>query len=68
MSQPIDPQAVRRLLAQLRGHTVTEERAAQLALDIARVNEAARAEGAKNDFNDEPSRFGVTLMKLAATR
>ncbi|MPZ42749.1 MAG: hypothetical protein GEV05_04940 [Betaproteobacteria bacterium] len=61
----VDAPAVRRLLAQLRGHAVTEERAEQLALDIAQVNEAARAEGAKNDFNDEPSRFGVTLTRLA---
>jgi hypothetical protein len=65
MPQTVDELAVRRLLAQLRGHGVTEERAAQLAQDIARVNEAARVEGAKNDFNDEPSRFGVTLTTLA---
>ena len=68
MPQTVDAPAVRRLLAQLRGHAVSEERAAQLAQDIARVNEAARAEGAKNDFNDEPSRFGVTLTRLAARR
>jgi hypothetical protein len=68
MPKSIDARAVRRLLAQLRGHAVTEKRAAQLAPDIARVNAAARAEGAKNDFNDEPSRFGITLTKLAAPR
>lgn len=65
MSKNIDPQAVRRLAAQLRGLEVSEERAAQLAVDIARVNEAARAEGAKNDFNDQPTRFAVTLAALA---
>jgi len=65
MLKKIDPQAVRRLALQLRGLAVTEERAAQLAVEIARVNEAARAEGAKNDFNDQPASFAVTLGKLA---
>jgi hypothetical protein len=65
MPNTVDPQAVRRLLAQLRAHEVSEERAAQLALDIAQVNEAARTEGTHNDFNDEPSCFGVMLARLA---
>lgn len=65
MPKNIDPQAVRRLASQLRGLEVTEERAAQLAIEIARVNEAARAEGAKNDFNDQPTNFAVTLAVLA---
>ena len=65
MLKNIDPQAVRRLAAQLRGLEVTEERAVQLAVEFARVNEAARAEGAKNDFNDQPTRFAVTLAALA---
>ena len=65
MPKTIDPQAVRRLALQLRGLKVTEERAAQLAVDIARVNEAARAEGAKNDFNDQPTSYAVTLAALA---
>ena len=65
MPRNIDPQAVRQLGAQLRGLKVTAERAAQLALEIARVNEAARAEGAKNDFNDQPTSFAVTLAALA---
>jgi hypothetical protein len=65
MPNNIDPQAVRRLAAQLRGLEVTEARAAQLAVEIARVNEAARAEGAKNDLNDQPTSFAVTLAALA---
>ena len=43
MPRNIDPQAVRQLGAQLRGLKVTAERAAQLAVEIARVNAAARA-------------------------
>ena len=65
MPKNIDPQAVRRLASQLRDLEVTEERAAQLAVEMARVNEAARAEGAKNDFNDQPTSFAVTLAALA---
>lgn len=65
MPKIIDAQAVRRIASDLRDFQVTEERAAQLAAEIARVNEAARAEGAKNDFNDEPSRYAVTLAALA---
>ena len=65
MPKNIDPQAVRRLGAQLRGLKVSAERAAQLAVEIARVNEAARAEGTKNYFNDQPTSFAVTLATLA---
>ncbi len=65
MPKNIDAPAVRRLCAQLRGVNVTAERAAQLAVEIARVNGAARAEGAKNDFNDQPTSFAVTLIALA---
>lgn len=61
----IDAETVRRLASDLRDLEITDERAAQLATEVARVNEAARAEGAKNDFNDEPSRYAVTLTALA---
>lgn len=53
------------LAAQLRSLAVSDERAAQLAVEIARVNDAARAEGAKNDFNDQPTGFAVTLEQLS---
>lgn len=65
MLKNIDPQAVRRLAMQLRGLAVSEERAAQLAIEIARVNTAARAEGARNDFNDQPTGYAVALAALA---
>jgi len=65
MPKTIDPHAVRILAAQLRGLEVTAARAAQLAIEIERVNEAARAEGARNDFNDQPTGFAVMLTALA---
>ncbi len=65
MPTTIDSKAVKILAAQLRSHTVNDERAAQLAVEIARVNDAARAEGAKNDFNDQPTGFAVTLEQLS---
>jgi len=65
MPTTIDSKAVKILAAQLRSHTVSDERAAQLAVEIARVNDAARAEGARNDFNDQPTGFAVTLEQLS---
>lgn len=65
MPTTIDSKAVKILAAQLRSHTVNDERAAQLAVEIARVNDAARAEGARNDFNDQPTGFAVTLEQLS---
>ncbi len=65
MPTTIDSKAVKILAAQLRSHTVNDERAAQLAVEIARVNDAAHAEGARNDFNDQPAGFAVTLEQLS---
>ncbi len=65
MPNAINPQAVKTFAAQLRSHAVSDERAAQLAIEIARVNDAARTEGAINDFNDQPSGFAVTLIRLS---
>lgn len=67
MPNPIDPQALQKIAADLRGHAVTDERAAQLALDVARINDAARAEGAQNDFNAQPSDFALALVRLSET-
>lgn len=67
MPNPIDPQALQKIAADLRGHAVANERAAQLALEVARINDAARAEGAKNDFNAQPTDFAVALAQLAKT-
>lgn len=65
MPKSIDATALQRIAADLRGYAVSAERAAQIALEVARVNDAARAEGARNDFNAQPSDFAVTLAALA---
>ena len=62
--QNISPDLIRLMAAQLRGLEVTQERAAQLANEVARVNDAARAAAAENTFNDEPSRYAATLAGL----
>src|SRR5688572_2360727 len=60
----ITPELILLMAAQLRRLEISEERAAQLATEVARVNDAARAAAADNGFNDEPSRYAVTLAKL----
>lgn len=65
MPKKIDPQALRRIAADLRDFAVSEERAVQLAREVAGVNDAARAEGAKNDFNAQPTDYAVALAALA---
>ncbi len=65
MPKPIDAQTLKTMADELRDLAITDARAAQLALDVARVNNAARAEGARNDFNAQPSDFAVTLAALA---
>ena len=52
------------MAAQLRGQKVSGSRASELALEVARVNDAARAAAAGNSFNDEPSRYPVQLSAL----
>jgi hypothetical protein len=64
LQNEITPELIRLMAAQLRALEVSEERAAQLATEVARVNDAARAAAADNDLNDEPSRYAVTLAKL----
>lgn len=62
---PIDPDTVQRALAALRGYEVGAERAAQLARDVERVNEAARSQARRNDFNAQPADFAAALDRLA---
>jgi hypothetical protein len=64
LQKKITPELIRLMAAQLRGLDVSEERAAQLANDVARVNDAARAAAADNGFNDEPSRYAAALAAL----
>lgn len=65
MSEKVSPELIRLMAVQLRGLKIREARAAQLAVEVARVNDAARAAAAHNDFNDEPGRYGVVLADLA---
>lgn len=65
MSQPVNAAALQTIAADLRGYAVSDERAAQIAQEVARVNNAARAEGARNEFNAQPTDFAVTLARLA---
>jgi hypothetical protein len=65
MPKPIDAQTLKAMAGNLRDPAITDARASQLALDVARVNNAARAEGARNDFNAQPSDFAVALAALA---
>jgi hypothetical protein len=65
MPKLIDAQALQKIAGDLRDFPVTDARASSLALEVARVNNAARAEGARNDFNAQPSDFAVTLAALA---
>lgn len=65
MPTNVDSEAMRRLVAQLRGLKLSRTRAAHLAKELARVNAAACIEGARNDFNDQPMNFTVTLAALA---
>ena len=64
MQNEITTELIRLMAQQLRGLEVSEERAAQLAKEVARVNDAARAAAADNGFNDEPSRYAVMLAAL----
>lgn len=61
----IKPDALRESLAALRGYKVRTARAEQLAREVERVNEAARAEAVRNDFNAQPTDFAVALDRLS---
>lgn len=61
----IKPETVKQALAALRGYPISPIRAEQLAREVARVNDAARAAAIRNDFNAQPSDFAVALSKLA---
>ena len=50
--------------SQLHGFAITKARAAEIARDIDRVNDAVLAAEADGDFNDEPSRFTRVLEQL----
>lgn len=52
-------------LARWRGETLSPERAAEVAADLARIVGHARAAAAGNDFNAEPGRWPLALARLA---
>jgi len=57
---------VQAMAAELRGVTLTEQRAAEVAADLRRLLPHAAAAGAGNDLNAEPGLFAVTLQRLAS--
>lgn len=62
---PIKPDALRDTLAALRDYKVKPARAEQLAREVERVNDAARAEAVRSDFNAQPTDFAVALDRLS---
>lgn len=65
MTSSIDTHALQHIARELRDFTVTNARAPALAREVARVNDAARTEGARNGFNAQPTDFAVALAALA---
>lgn len=57
---------IRAQAAELRGAELDETRAAEIAADIGKITEAARAVRDRLDFNDEPARFVAALCAPAA--
>jgi hypothetical protein len=57
---------VQAMAAQLRGETLSDQRATEVAADLQRLASNARAVAAENDFNAEPGHFASTLMRLAS--
>lgn len=47
---------------------VSERRAAELAAEVERLNNAVLDAAARLDFNDEPSRFTALLLAYRETR
>ena len=61
----VSPDLILEQAAALHGLTVTPERAAELAKEIAGLSAAVTAAAATLDFNDEPAAFHVALRRLA---
>jgi len=62
MSAKVTPTLIREHGAQLRRLALDEKRAAELAEEVARLNDAVMdAADALLDFNDEPARFEAQL-------
>lgn len=61
----IAPELIRAQALELRGATLEERRAQEIAADVGRLNEAALAARSRLDFNDEPARFAALLHAAA---
>lgn len=64
MEKKVTGELIRSSAQQLRRTSIGEARAEVLAREVERLNNVALASAADSDFNDEPSRFGATLVKL----
>lgn len=58
---------IQAMAAQLRGETLSDQRAAEVATDLRRLASHARAVAVENDFNAEPGQFAVALVRLAGS-
>lgn len=58
---------VQAMAAELRGETLGDLRAAEVAADLRRLMPHAAAAAAGNDFNAEPGSFLATLVRLAGS-
>lgn len=68
MSDKVTPELIRAQGAQLRRLALDEARAAEIAQDVARANDAViDSADAMLDFNDEPARFEARLAACRET-
>ena len=61
MSGKVTPGMIREHGAQLRRITLDEKRAAEVAEEVARLNDTVIDAAEKLDFNDDPARFAALL-------
>jgi hypothetical protein len=52
---------------QLHGIPLSMKRASELASEVQKLNDAVRTAEHLLDFNDDPSRFAATLVRLKGT-
>ena len=68
MKPKVTGEFIRQSAMQLQHFDISAARAAEIAHDIDRVNNAALAAEAEGDFNDEPSRFTLVLAQLRSAK
>ena len=57
----ITPELIRQEALASRGAELDDQRCAELAADVGKLNEATHALRERLDFNDEPARFAALL-------